>query len=214
MFKQLLFKMTPLVILVLSGCTTVEPYDYSAIELEQPHSILVIPPLNNSVEVNAPYTYLSVISRPLAEKGYYVFPVSVIDAFLKENGLPTPAEMNSIPLDKIREHIGADAVLYVTIEDWGQKYVLLSSNTVVHAQVKLISAKTGALLWEAKVQAEQSSDGGNNGLIGVLVSAAVSQVIGSLNDQTPQVARMANNFALNAYQRGLPDGPYKLTPKQ
>jgi hypothetical protein len=37
----------------------------------------------------------------LAEKGYYVLPVAVIDQFLKENGLPTPAEMNGIPLEKI-----------------------------------------------------------------------------------------------------------------
>ena len=63
--------------------------------------------MNSSVEVNAPYSYLSTISQPLAEKGYYVFPVSVVDTFLKENGLPTPAEMNGIALDKIVEVIGA-----------------------------------------------------------------------------------------------------------
>jgi hypothetical protein len=35
--------------------------------------------------------------------------------------------MNSIPLEKIREHTGADAVLYVEIEEFGQKYLVLSS---------------------------------------------------------------------------------------
>jgi hypothetical protein len=40
------------------------------------------------------YIYLSTLTKPLAEKGYYVLPVAVIDQFLKENGLPTPAEMN------------------------------------------------------------------------------------------------------------------------
>jgi hypothetical protein len=45
--------------------------------------------------------YLSTLTKPLAEKGYYVLPVAVIDQFLKENGLPTPAEMNGIPLEKI-----------------------------------------------------------------------------------------------------------------
>ena len=195
---------------LLLGCVTTTPYDYSVIEQEKPASILVIPPMNNSIEVNAPYTYLSVISRPLAEKGYYVFPVSVVDAFLKENGLPTPAEMNAIPLDKIQQYIGADAILYVTIEDWGQKYVLLSSNTVVQAHVRLVSVKTGALLWESTVQAQQSSGDGGGGLVGALVSAAVTQVMGSLDDQTPLVARQANTVAFNVQGRGLPNGPYKI----
>src|SRR5210317_1864170 len=89
-------------VVLLSGCVApTGPYDYSALENSRPRSILVIPPLNNSIEVNAPYIFLATITRPLAEKGYYVFPVAVIDAFLKENGLPTPAEMNGIPLDKI-----------------------------------------------------------------------------------------------------------------
>jgi hypothetical protein len=34
----------------------------------------------------------------LAEKGYYVLPVAVIDQFLKENGLPTPARQLENPI--------------------------------------------------------------------------------------------------------------------
>ncbi len=72
--------------MLLAGCVASKtPYDYSALENSRPRSILVIPPLNNSVEVNAPYVFLSTITAPLAEKGYYVFPVAVIDRFLKEN---------------------------------------------------------------------------------------------------------------------------------
>ena len=134
-------------VMLLSGCqATQTPYDYSALENSRPRSILVIPPVNNSVEVNASYIFLSTISRPLAEKGYYVFPVAVIDQFLKENGLPTPIEMNGIPLDKIAEHIGADAVLYVSIEEWGQKYNLVSSTTEVHSILRLVDVNTGVLL--------------------------------------------------------------------
>lgn len=196
-------------LLVLTGCITNTPYDYSAFNLSKPRSILVLPPVNNSIEVNAPYSYLSTITQPLAEKGYYVFPVAVIDNFLKENGLPTPEEMNGIPLDKIREHIGADAVLYVTIDNWGQKYEILSSSTVVSAQLRLVDARNGALLWETKVYAKQSSDSGGNGLLGAVVSAVVEQVAGSLVDRTPPVARAANNASIYNRSNGLPNGPYK-----
>jgi hypothetical protein len=54
--------------------------------------------------------------------------------------------MNGIPLEKIREHTGADAVLYVEIEEFGQKYLVLSSVAIVRAKLKLVDTKTGELL--------------------------------------------------------------------
>jgi hypothetical protein len=192
--------------LLLSACTTMS-YDYTELRRSAPRSILVLPPVNHSIEVEAPYIFLSTISRPLAEKGYYVFPVAVIDTFLKENGLPTPDEMNTVPLDKIRQHIGADAVLYVTIEEWGQKYQIIASTTVVRAAMRLVDTRTGTQLWDATAQAQQGSDS-NQGLAGALLSALVEQVAGSLTDRTPGVARSANNMAINHPGTGLLNGPY------
>lgn len=198
------------VILFASGCATTSPYDYSAFERSKPRSIVIIPPNNNSLEVNAPYIYLSTLTHPLAEKGYYVFPVSVIDYFFKENGLPTPAEMNGIPLDKIGEHIGADAVLYVTIEDWGQDYQIISSVARVEASLRLVDVKTGELLWESMAQAQQASDSGGGGIVGALASAIVTQVLAStIADPTPDLARQANNSVINNQTRGMLNGPYK-----
>lgn len=202
-------------ILVLSGCASVEPYNYSALQQEAPRSILVLPPMNSSVEVNAPYSYLSTISQPLAEKGYYVFPVSVVDTFLKENGLPTPAEMNGIALDKIDEVIGADAVLYVDIKDWGQKFQVLSSVTVVQGHVKLVSVKSGELLWDSVISAQYNpNNNSGGGLVGALVGAVVSQIAGEVSDNSPQVARLANAHAFNSPKRGLLTGPYKIDKKK
>jgi hypothetical protein len=203
------------IVAMTSGCATVAPYDYTAFERSRPRSIVVIPPNNNSVEVNAPYIYLSTITRPLAEKGYYVFPVFMIDYFLKENGLPTPEEMNGIPLEKIGEHIGADAVLYITVEEWGQKYQVIQSITKVRATLKLVDVKTGALLWDSTAVAQQSSGDGGGGLAGMLVSAIITQVLSStVTDPTPGLARQANYLAIHSQLRGLPDGPYKLSAEQ
>tara|TARA_B110000495_G_scaffold200385_1_gene215516 strand:+ start:26 stop:616 length:591 start_codon:yes stop_codon:yes gene_type:complete len=189
-------------------------HNYSALKQEAPRSILVLPPMNSSVEVNAPYSYLSTISQPLAEKGYYVFPVSVIDTFLKENGLPTPAEMNGIALDKIDEIIGADAVLYIDIQDWGQKFQVLSSVTVVQGHIKLVSVKTGELLWDSVISAQYNpNNNSGGGLVGALVGAVVSQIAGEISDNSPQVARLANAAALNSAKRGLLTGPYKIEKK-
>lgn len=193
---------------LMTGCATPQPYNYDALIAAEPRSIVVLPPTNNTVEVDAPYVYLSTISRPLAEKGYYVFPVAVIDNFMKENGLPTPAEMNQVPLDKLYENIGADAVLYVDIQQWGQKYQVLSSKAIVEAHMKLVDARTGDLLWDATSSAVQQSDSGGAGIVGMLINALASQIAGSISDPTAKLAKVANNTAINQSQRGLLNGPY------
>ncbi|MFT6102877.1 MAG: hypothetical protein ACJATV_000548 [Granulosicoccus sp.] len=208
-YKKLSLLSVTALVLLITGCQTAPPYDYSALIASKPKSILIIPPNNSSIDVNAPYIFLSTITKPIAEKGYYVFPVAVIDHFLKENGLPTPAEMNTIPLDKIREHIGADAVLYVSIEEWGQKYQVISSTSVVRSTLRLVDTRTGDLLWESTAFAQQQSGDGGGGILGAIIAAAIEQVAGSLIDHTPQLSQWANQGAVNNTRQGLLDGPYK-----
>ena len=67
-------------ILLLTGCVpSQQNIDYTAFRASKPRSILVLPPLNNSPDVRATYSYLSTVTQPLAEAGYYVFPVALVD---------------------------------------------------------------------------------------------------------------------------------------
>ncbi|VAW80894.1 Phosphonate ABC transporter phosphate-binding periplasmic component (TC 3.A.1.9.1) [hydrothermal vent metagenome] len=196
-------------VLVVSGCaSTQQPHDYSAYRSHMPRSVLVMPPTNDSIEVGAPYVYLSTITRPLAEAGYYVFPVAVVDNFMKQNGLPTPVEMNAVPLDKIRSIIGADAVLYIHIEDWGQKYKVISSTTVVKARAKLVDVVTGSTIWEGTAQAAEGSGDGGGGLIGMVVAAAVDQIVDSSTDRVHGLSSVANHGMVLNTRNGLLLGPY------
>jgi len=68
-----------------------------------PRSILILPPLNESTALEGTYGYLSTVTQPVAEHGYYVFPVEVVDRFLKENGMPTAGEMHQVPLNRVRK---------------------------------------------------------------------------------------------------------------
>lgn len=187
-------------------CSCAAKVDYGPYRSHMPHSILVLPPLNQSTAVDAPYTYLSTVSRPLAECGYYVFPVAVIDAFMKDNGLPTPDEMHNVSLSKIREVIGADAVLYVTIEDWGQKYYVLSSTTVIQASARLVDVATGTTLWTGTEHLRQGS-GGGGGIIGMLVAALVHQIASSMSDPTHEASRAATAGTVSNENNGLLFGP-------
>jgi len=192
---------------LIQGCATVPPHDYSAYLDNMPRSILVLPPANESTEVMAPYIYLSTITRPLAERGYYVFPVAVIDALMKENGVPSPEEMAQVPLNKIQEVINPDVVLYMTVVEWGTKYQVLDSVTVVHVRGRLVNTDTGIVLWEGEHTVRKSSSSGQNNIIGMLAAAVINQIVTSFSDPSRDVASATNAQLFSNQHDGLLLGP-------
>jgi hypothetical protein len=203
--KKLIAPLLAIPAMLLTGC--VKPADYTAFRAHRPCSILVPPPLNESTDLAATYGYLSTVTQPLAEQGYYVFPVAVIDQFFKENGMPTAYEMHQAPLNKIKEIFGADAVLYTKVKQYGTKYQVLSSTTIVEVEAKLVDVKTGTTLWEGKRLCQMGSGDSGGGLIGAVVTAAVSQVINANRDQAHTLCPMANTQLLTTKNTGLLYGP-------
>lgn len=193
---------------LVTACAIPSAPDYASYRAHLPRSILVLPPLNETTDVNGPYVYLSTITRPLAECGYYVFPVAAVDAFMKENGLPTAGEMHGVSLEKIREVVGADAVLYVTLEEWGQKYRIVTSDTVVKARAQLVDVTTGETLWTGSAAAQQSSAAGQTDPFAMLAAALVTQIVSSFTDPTHDAARVANGAMVYDRRDGLLLGPH------
>lgn len=116
-------------ILLLSGCATPQPYDYSALRQAKPQSILVLPPLNQTPEVTAPAGVLSRATLPLAESGYYVLPVAVTEETFRNNGIISAQDAQELPVAKLREIFGADAALYLDVRQYGSVYSIVSSET-------------------------------------------------------------------------------------
>ena len=194
----------------LTGCVTPPPpKDYAAFRASAPRSILVLPPKNETVSVEGPYSYLSTVSRPLSELGYYVFPVHEVDELLKANGVMDPAEMHQIPLAKLREVTGADAVLYPTLKEYGSKYVVLDSVTTVSVAATLVDARTGEVLWTNAARLQLSSNGNNQGgLLAQMVGALVSQIINSKSDPAHRISQQVDVVLFETPGQGLLPGPY------
>ncbi|MET0319695.1 MAG: DUF799 domain-containing protein [Duganella sp.] len=196
---------------LMFGCATKQAsYDYTAFKAAKPRSIVVLPPLNNSPEVNAGNSVYAQVTYPLAESGYYVLPVAVVAETFKQNGLTSAADIHNVDPKKLNDIFGADAALYVTISKYGATYTVLDSVAVVSVEAKLVDLKTGALLWDGKASAS-SNEGGNNsggGLLGALVTAAVKQIIHSTTDTSHPVAGVANTRLLTAGgSQGILYGP-------
>lgn len=193
-------------LLALQGCATPpKPYDYTAYKEAKPASILVLPPINGTPEVQATSSVMAQMTQPLAESGYYVLPVSLVDETLKSNGMQTADDAQQIPAAKLREIFGADAGLYVKVSRYGSVYKVLNSETAVTLEAKLVDLRSGRLLWEGSATASSAEQQNNSqgGLIGLLVKAVVDQIISASTDRSHPMAGIASQRLLAA---GRPNG--------
>lgn len=190
-FKSVALLMTST--LLLGGCATMTTQkDMSDYRAHMPRSILILPPINDSLDIKATYAVWSGVTVPVAEAGYYVFPMAVVDQMFKENGVYSGAEAQNIPAKKLQEIFGADAALYIRIKQYGSSYQVIQSVSTVSAEAKLVDLKTGTLLWSGSKSLSQSSNNGDSGLIGALVGAVIDQVSSSMSDRSYPLANQVN----------------------
>jgi hypothetical protein len=201
-----------LAVVVLSGCAVKPPvpYDYTEYKLSNPKSILVLPPVNKTPEVRAPYSMLAQVTFPLAESGYYVLPVSLVDETLKENGVTQAQDAHELTSAKLREIFGADAALYISMTKYGTVYQVLDSNTTVSAEARLVDLKTDKVLWTGSATASTAEQQNQNqgGLAGMLITAIVKQIVGTVTDQSHPMAGLTSQRLLLAGRlNGMLHGP-------
>jgi hypothetical protein len=196
----------------ISGCattTTPSSYDYTAFRQANPRSVLIVPAVNNSVEVEAADFYLATITRPAAERGYYVFPVHMVKRILEDDGLGDASMVHNADTVTLAGLFGADAVLYVTIEQWNAKYVVLNTVVTVEFAFLLKDGLTGETLWENQEirQYQSNQNSGGNGLAGLIADAIVAGITKAAPDYMP-MSKQANAQAIAEARYGVPAGPY------
>jgi hypothetical protein len=205
--------------LLLAGCATTpppQPPDYTYFRQFHPRSILVLPPVGGGA-----YNYLSTVSRPLAELGYYVFPVAVVDQFLKHNGMPSSWNMHQAPLTTLAELTGADAVLFLSVNQYGSHYQLHNFSTTVSVTGKLVDTRSGLTLWEGSgrahedsyTESEDDSQGGIfefifDAIFEDIFSAAVDNALYGRSDHAHALCEDANKELFFNPGYGLLYGPY------
>lgn len=196
---------------MLAGCATKPPaYDYSAFIEARPASLLVLPPVNESPDVKATPGVWSHATRPLAEAGYYVLPVTLVDETFRQNGVQTSHEAQDLPFPKLRDYFGADAAVYLRVKQYGTSYAVIASETRVAVEGRIVDLRSGKLLWEGSAVAtsaeqQQQSQGG---LVGLLVAAVVQQILSTATDAAYTYAGIADQRMLGAPRyNGVLPGP-------
>jgi hypothetical protein len=196
----------------LSGCVTpVVPTDFVALREESPTSILVVPPLNNTLSVNAPEFFLSTVARPFGNRGYYVFPSYMVRKVLEENGLSDAGLVHSTEPTRLGRLFGCDSVLLIKINRWDSQYILLATTTTVSFDYELKSCKTNAVLWQGTqtMQYRPSQSNSGNAMADLIASAVTAAIQKAAPNYIP-LAQQANLFVTIAAPNALPAGPFGL----
>lgn len=198
-------------LIAMTACQAIEPevYDYTAFRDEAPRSILVLPALNNTVSVEAPEFFLSTVTRPFAQRGYYVFPANMVKSLLEDDGLSDPELLYSADTRRLGRLFGCDAALFLSIEKWESQYLVLATSTNVEFNYELRSCKSGDVIWSHNQDMSYSPQANSSGnpLADLLAQAIVSALEKGAPNYIP-LAQQANALAATTIGKGVPAGPY------
>lgn len=174
---------------------------YAAMYNDMPVTILVMPPINNTSNVEAKDLLYTSISRPLAEAGYYVIsPLLAMDILKAESAYDAELFIDK-PLTVFRDYFGADAVVFSQIDDWTKRG--FGIDTKIRYVIK--SAASGEILFDRScdLYLDLQQNSGSSSPLTQLVDLAVSAIATATTDHIV-AARKANYYIF----RDIPRGKY------
>lgn len=181
--------------------TVTRESQYAKMYEEKPIALLVMPPINNSANVEAKDLLYTSISRPLVEAGYYVIsPLLAMDVLKAESAYDSEMFFDA-PLTAFQNYFGADAVVFSVIDTWTKKG--LGIETKIRYVIK--SAYTNEILFDRScdLYLDLSVNSGTGGALGALIDLAASAINTAATDHII-AARKANYYIL----RDIPRGKY------
>lgn len=169
---------------------------YSDLYNEKPLSIIVLPPINRSVNVEAKEIFYSSLNVPFTQHGYYVLPPLLTMEILKEESAYDSELFLNNSMQKVGDLFGADAVLFTIIHSWSKSTILSTIN--VRIEYILKSTKTDQVLFNriGDITFNPSTNSGS-----VLLNIA-SNMIQTAFTKEISVARSCNNYTIIDIPKG------------
>ena len=136
----------------VAGCAT-NPV-YLTKPFVRPQLIAVLPMANSSNDLDAPVYLRQVIFNRLQVRGFNLIPLEDVDAKLKAQGFTDGGQLGATTPQKIGEWLGADGLLYSSVEEFSYMNVAFYAQRAVKVHGRLVDAATGQKLWETEREAK------------------------------------------------------------
>lgn len=199
------------IVAAASGCATQKPVDMTEFNAAPPRSILVVPVVNRSLDVDASNYVLSTLAIPLAELGYYVFPVNTVKVVLEQEGLYEPEMVRKMEPAKLANLFGADAILFVTINRWDAQYIVISTTVTVDFDYDLVR-RDGVKIWHAHKTMQYSPQNNNQQAVNPLVALVAAAISAAVTRAAPNYLPLTQQANYQVFvtdpSTKLPAGPY------
>ena len=195
----------PIVLLavIVSSCGLTDQVtresQYTAMYNDMPVTILVMPPINNTTNVEAKDLLYTSISRPLVEAGYYVIsPLLAMDVLKSESAYDAELFIDQ-PLTMFKNYFGADAVVFSQIDDWTKRG--FGIDTKIRYIIK--STTSGEILFDRScdLHLNLQQNSGSSSALAQLVDLAASAIVTATTDHIV-AARKANYYIFRDVPRG------------
>lgn len=187
-------------LLLLNSCASLPKQQaFPKMYEENPLVFLIMPPINNSSQVDAKDYFYTTMCVPIAEAGYYVLPpMATLSALQNESAYDSERFIDG-DLKKLGNYFGADVAVFTVIKAWDKQ--VIGSTICIEIEYIFKSTKTNEILYnrDATIRCNTSSSYGNRGLLDVLISAIKTAVIDYVS-----IAVMCNESALD----DIPYGKY------
>ncbi len=161
--------------------TTTAKYKASGRLKEQPPRLVAILPFENLTgktakeeEKGAEHVVRSSFANHFTTRLYEAQRTAVTDRLLQEKGLIGTDEIVKLPVARLGEITKADAIVYGQITHFDRIYVGVYAQVAVGAQVRMVDAQTGEVLWEAGDVSRTHSGGFSADPLGMVVTLAAN----------------------------------------
>jgi len=121
--RRLLFVITAVACIMLTSCATekrTKGEKYAQMYAEKPTTMLIMPPINNTVDVDAKEAYYTSVACSVAEAGYYVVAPFLAMDIMKNESAYDAEEFIDVSLSKFGRYFGVDAAVFTIIDKWVQ----------------------------------------------------------------------------------------------
>jgi hypothetical protein len=173
---------------------------YKGMYEEKPISVLIMPPINRSTNVDAKEYFYTTLNVPIINAGYYVIPPFLSMEILKRESAYDSELFIERPSLKIFNNIfGADIILFTIINKWDKSSI--GSKVTVEVEYIIKSTHTNEILYSRKgtISYNTSLSTGGGALLNILASA-----VNTAATKYVDVAKAANNYIFY----DLPKGKY------
>ena len=115
-------------LLLAIGCATLNTDENKlepAFATHRPATIVVLPPTNYTVDLDAPVVFREAVQKMIQRKGYRAPAPQQVDTILEEEGITDPGQLAVMSTNEIGELFEADAVLYTEVTEWKTTYLVV-----------------------------------------------------------------------------------------